>query len=92
MAYFANGTEGMAYEEKYCSKCVHLKTDNETGSTFCPIMDAHMLVNYDQQKDENLKAVLDILIPATDGFADECSMFKADRVFEQEVLFELVGV
>jgi len=23
MGYFSNGTEGMAYEDEYCSKCVH---------------------------------------------------------------------
>ena len=90
MAYFSNGTEGMMYEEKYCNKCIHLQTDEESGFTHCPIMDAHLQFNYDQNKDEKLKTILDILIPPTDDglHAGECSMFKKDRIFEQPSLLE----
>lgn len=36
MGYFANGTEGEMYAEKYCIRCIH--TDD------CDVWDAHMLI------------------------------------------------
>lgn len=43
MGYFANSTEGLAYEETFCSRCVH--NNEEVG---CPVMLAHLLWNYEE--------------------------------------------
>lgn len=69
MAYFANGTEGDMYEEKYCSRCVH-NQDEERG---CPVMNAHLMYNYGQTG--VVESVLSMLIPR-DGIRNEqCRMF-----------------
>ncbi len=72
MGYFPNGTSGEAYEERYCSKCVH-DGNEETGS--CPVMLAHLIHNYDECN--NKDSILHILIPRSeDGLANEkCGMF-----------------
>jgi hypothetical protein len=73
MGYFSNGTEGMDYEDRYCSKCVHHKPD-EGG---CAVWLAHMLKNYEEcNKDDS---ILHILIPRTkDGLGNQlCTMFHA---------------
>ena len=74
MGYFANGTEGLIYEERYCARCVH--DDGEKG---CPVMHAHMLFAYDlcNEKEHPGKAMLDMLIPVSkDGCGNQqCAMF-----------------
>ena len=68
MGYFANGTAGMEYEEKYCTMCVHYED--------CPVLLAHMLYNYDQHGNKKLADVLDLLIPCdVDGANGKCTMF-----------------
>ena len=77
MGYFSNGTEGMSYEEKYCSKCLHEKPDD--GG--CMVWFLHMLHNY--KECNNKDSMLHVLIPLTkDGLSnDECSMFvRRDQV------------
>lgn len=76
MAYFPNGTAGMDYMERYCMRCQNWRA-NESGSEGCPIMDAHAFANYDQFKNDNLRAVLSILIPRAEDkiYNDQCSMF-----------------
>lgn len=67
MGYFSNGAEGMDYEEKYCSKCMH----HEEG---CAVWLAHMLYNYDECNKKN--SILHILIPSGDrGENLRCKMF-----------------
>lgn len=88
MGYFSNGTEGMMYEERYCSKCVHYKP--EDGG--CMVWLAHLIHNYDQHDNDGVKAVLDLLIPRKkDDLANEqCSMFHQDtseRCTETKDLF-----
>ena len=71
MAYFSNGTEGSIFESKWCGNCVHWEG--------CPVWAAHLIHNYDQVKNEQLKSALNMLITTTeDGlYADECRMFLA---------------
>lgn len=67
MGYFSNGTEGLEYQDLYCTKCIH---DGD-----CAVWDMHQLYNYDQ-KDLDKKAMLEILIPRrADGFNGKCRMF-----------------
>lgn len=81
MAYFSNGTEGMQWEARNCSKCM-------LGQKACPIYLAQIHGNYGQFKDgkrEGLAAeLLNILIPqGDDGFAKPCPM--------RELLAEPIG-
>ena len=69
MAYFANGTEGMMYEDEYCSKCVHMHEEHG-----CPCWDAHQLWNYDECNKPD--SILHKMIPfRDDSFADKCTFF-----------------
>lgn len=93
MAYFSNGTEGMDYEEKYCSKCVH--RDGPDGKSGCPVWLAHLLFAYDECNNKsNAKAILDILIPMKEPehFAAQCSMFTpaTPELKEEDILPSLV--
>lgn len=74
VGYFANGTEGSIYKERYCRRCIHYGPEN------CPVWFAHLLHNYDEcNKDDS---ILHLLIPLTsDGLGNEqCLMFiERDR-------------
>ena len=79
MGYFSNGTEGMAFEEAWCSRCVHsdISGDREIGvDPACPVWFAHQLFAYDLCNEEEHagKVILDMLIPQRD-LANECAMF-----------------
>lgn len=71
MGYFSNGTEGMMYEDKWCSRCEHQRTDD--GG--CMVWLAHLMANYDECNNKN--SILHILIPRSkDGTGNEkCTMF-----------------
>lgn len=82
MAYFSNGTEGMMYEEKYCSNCINYREyDALGGLKSCPIFDLHYEYSYEQNKRTKvgkvLVNILETLIPTKKDspFPDECSMF-----------------
>ena len=76
MAYFANGTQGMIYEETYCQHCIH--------NDACPILKEHFLHNYSKEPDK--RAILDWLIPRSkDGLHNEkCTMFYKARRWQHE--------
>ncbi len=67
MGYFSNGTEGMMYEEEWCSKCLHHDD--------CIIWTAHLARNY--QECNNKDSILHMLIPRSkNGIGNEkCRMF-----------------
>ena len=70
MGYFSNGTEGMAYEERYCEKCLHY---GDCGD--CAVLESHAAYNYAEcNKPES---ILHILIPRSiNGLSNEkCKMF-----------------
>lgn len=71
MGYFANGTEGMQYEERYCSNCQHSKNPDQG----CAVWAAHLLFNYDAVKEPKLKELLDVFIPQEGISNGECRMF-----------------
>ena len=74
MGYFSNGTEGDAYREAHCAKCVH---DQEEGG--CPVWNAHLTFNSAQLKEDDgdgpLGQVLAMLIPRGKGCNLACTMF-----------------
>lgn len=69
MGYFANGSEGEAYEAMYCRRCVH-----ENDDSGCAVWDAHLMHNYDEcNKPES---ILHLLIPRGEhGGNLQCKMF-----------------
>ena len=75
MAYFSNGTEGMIYEEKWCSRCVHAPTED----CECVVLQAHALYSYElcNEKGTPGKTILDMMIPMSDDglFPEKCAMF-----------------
>jgi hypothetical protein len=85
MGYFPNGTAGMDYEERYCSRCVHQGPPDGPG---CAVMLAHMLENYNECN--NPKSILHLLIPKSkDGLDNlKCAMFmtteKRSRIRQQK--------
>ena len=73
MGYFSNGTEGDMFEDKWCSRCVHVGPPDGPG---CPVMLAHVLHNYNECN--NPDSILHLLITrgkAENGFHQECRMF-----------------
>ena len=47
MGYFPNGTSGDVYQEEYCSRCVNWRDSGDGRGFGCPIIDLHLLWNYD---------------------------------------------
>lgn len=81
MAYFPNGSAGDNFTEHYCMRCVNWR-DNGSGTEGCPIIDLHMLWNYDavgKNADKTKAAALNHFIPESNpeqDFAGECVMFQ----------------
>lgn len=80
MGYFSNGTEGMVYEERFCSRCVH--RDGKDGQSGCALWLAHTLHNYEECNKKD--SILHLLIPRSkDGLRnEECEMFYLDKNVE----------
>jgi hypothetical protein len=81
MGYFANGTEGLMFEEANCVRCIH--SDHREGKEFgdkdnpaCPVWMAHLMFAYEEcNSASNAKTILDMLIQPTENFGNECQMF-----------------
>lgn len=75
MGYFSNGTEGMDYEDRYCSRCVH--GDDPEKDHWCPVWSLHKDRNYAEANKKD--SFLHELIPLSkDGLGNEqCLMFVA---------------
>ena len=86
MGYFSNGSEGAAYEELFCDRCVH--RDRVVGEDrACPVWMAHLLYAYELcNEDEHPgKVMLDSFIPREEpGFYGNgrCRMFVQDPAEE----------
>lgn len=77
MAYFSNGSEGEAYVESYCYRCVHWKDLNDGRGPGCPVWDLHLMSNYEECNKKG--SYLHVLIPRSkDGlYNEQCTMFHA---------------
>ena len=71
MAYFANGTEGMCFDEQ-CTNCIF-------GEKPCPISAAQMNFNYDASGNKTATNILDMLVKNN----GTCTMFEE---FKKELL------
>ena len=84
MAYFSNGSEGDMYMAKYCMRCLNWRENERTDIAGCPIIDLHMIGDYDQCSKTEVgqlwKKLLETLIPTQkdDIYPDKCSMFLLD--------------
>ena len=77
MAYFANGSTGDYYQEKYCDRCLNWIDKKDGRGPGCPIWDAHIATSYDQCKNKGVKEILEILWPTNKKhYPGECSMFR----------------
>lgn len=79
MGYFSNGTEGMDYEERFCSRCVNWRDNGDGRGYGCPIIDLHSLWNYDavgEKADKAKTQALNHFIPRTGLYNDQCVMFQ----------------
>jgi hypothetical protein len=64
MAYFANGTEGMCFDEQ-CSRCKY-------GEDACPIAFVQTMYNYDACNNKVASAILNSLVKKN----GKCMMFE----------------
>ena len=69
MAYFANGSEGMVFEEQ-CAQC-------KFGEEPCPIALVQMNFNYPATKNETATHILESLVK-NDGTCEMFRTFKKD--------------
>jgi len=84
MAYFANGSEGDAYETAYCARCRYqLDKDPDKGEC-CPVLMLHLLWNYDQDAEPDKKLALELFIPQHGTIPTQCTMFAAPDAGEAE--------
>jgi len=93
VGYFSNGEEGERYTAAVCARCAHLQTDEDSGTEGCPVIDAHLLFNYEQTDD--VQCILSMFIPRTSLWNEVCTMFVAkDEEAKQsiEVIRERVRV
>ena len=75
MAYFCNGSDGMNFEDRWCSRCLHYPDNGES----CEIIFLHQIY----QGDDKCQPLLDTLITQKDR---ECKMFiSKKRHIEREV-------
>jgi hypothetical protein len=74
MGYFPNSDAGLAYEDRWCVRCVHGPAHNPAG---CAVWLAHMLRNY--QDCDDTDSVLHVLIPRKGIENQRCEMFHEHR-------------
>lgn len=67
MTTFPSGTAYLAFEAKWCARCVHQESENGTG---CPVISAHLC-----PPATDSAAVLRMLIPED---ASTCRMFHEE--------------
>jgi hypothetical protein len=91
-AYFSNGTQGMFYQSEYCDNCMNWKVtdDDEFGvmEIGCPIWDLHLC----QNTDDDMRDILDYLIPVHDGRNEQCIWFEKKlnvETYEEAIRMEL---
>lgn len=69
MAYFSNGTDGMAFDNQ-CGRCKY-------GQSPCPVAAMQMLYNYDQVGNDLARKIMDNFVK-DDGTCTVFEMAKSD--------------
>ena len=94
MGYFPNGSSNESYTGTYCANCRNWRLDEATDSYRCPIMDLHMIWNYDAVGDDanpDKRMALDMFIPCVGIANAECKMFlpsNPDRCLKTPDMFK----
>lgn len=94
MGYFPNGTSNEFYTGHFCANCRNWRYDEETDTYGCPIMDLHLLWNYDavgSDADLTKKSALNMFIPIAGIENQECKMFlphNPNRCLETMDMFD----
>lgn len=87
MGYFANGTEGLDYQECYCFRCKNYKIRKGEDYPGCPIWDLHLLYSYDLCNDEDSPGaiMLDTFIHRNEDTLEneQCVMFELEKVKDE---------
>lgn len=85
MAYFPNGTSAEVYMGQFCEHCRNWKRDDATDTFGCPIMDLHIIHNYD----DAMRPTLDHFIPQDGIQTGDCKMFDpaSDRCTKTPDMF-----
>lgn len=92
MAYFPNGTSGMAFVAMncdYCSQWREREKDYPADGEGCPVWDAHIL----HGSDDSSRSILDMLISDTPT-GPRCNLFTPTseaRALEREGQVRLIG-
>jgi len=77
MAYFPNGSAAEYYMAKYCFQCKNWKLRKDDEVEGCPVIDVHLIGNYDQCENEEIQGLLERLWPSKEnGDPDICSMYE----------------
>lgn len=93
MGYFSNGTEGMAYQERYCAHCRNC--GDEKSDFGCAVWDLHTLYqgerDYSAEDGGPVGRLLDSLIPRVQGglYNGLCLMYREKKDPAQEVLGQM---
>ncbi len=77
MAYFPNGESGRTFQAAECSDCIH--EDGPDHKSGCYVYLVHLLHNYDQLRNEELRKALTILIDDEKPLGSMCSMWVQQR-------------
>lgn len=73
MGYFPNGTSFEIFHSTFCQHCQNWRYDEDTDAFVCPIMDLHLVWNYDDDKTK--QKALSHFIEGTGIEEHECRMF-----------------
>ena len=88
MAYFANGAEGLFYQEHYCFNCKNYRDKKDGRDCGCAIWDLHLFYSYELCNSKSkAKVMLDFLIPEEGkeiNIAGECSMFLKNKCLKKK--------
>jgi len=71
MGYFSNGSEGCAYEARYCDRCIHQAGPD--GKSGCAVWLAHLIHNYKECNKPD--SILHLLIPREGVWNEQCKLF-----------------
>ena len=81
MGFFSSGTEGDAYHDRYCTRCVHDIDEDR------PVWGAHLTFNFDGKGVAD--HVLHRLIPRDGNQNGKCNLFLEKGAMRE--LFEVEG-
>lgn len=74
MGYFPNSIAFDHFERHNCAHCIH--NNDSPDALNCPVIELHLLFNYDQHGDKDIKDALNLFIPTESGQNKNCRMYQ----------------